>query len=78
MRFEAVTAAPAGSKSGKPVNLPGTVSDVLFMGANLEVKIKCGDQQIIAILPSGKGTSLQPMQEVVVSFDPADGHVFNV
>ncbi len=78
MRFEAIAIAAAEKGLDRPVRLPGVVSDVLFLGSSVEVKIRCREHQLIAVLPSRGGASLRPAQEVVVGFDPAEGHVFNV
>ena len=78
MRFEAISVTPAGGVVDKPVRMSGVVSDVLFLGSSIEVKVKCGESEVIAVLPSRKDVYLRPFQNVVISFNPAEGHVFNV
>jgi spermidine/putrescine transport system ATP-binding protein len=78
MRYEAVSISPKGAHVSDTVNLPGTISDVLFLGSNIEVKVICQQYEIIAILPSSREILFRPSQEVTVSFDPAKGHMFNV
>ncbi len=78
MRFEAITIGKPGETIDKPVRLQGVISDILFLGSNIEIKVTCGPQKVIALLPSSRVTALRPLQEVVVGFDPADGHLFNV
>ena len=78
MRFEAVSISPEGGHAEKPVRLKGTVSDTLFLGPNVEVKVTCGTHKIIAVMPSARVAALSPEQPVTVSFDPAEGHLFNV
>ena len=78
IRYEAISVSPKGQPPAKVVVLPGIISDVLFLGASIEVKITCAQNEIIAVLPSSRDVAIRPGQEVSVSFDPADGHVFNV
>ena len=78
MRFEDVLISLAEASEAGPVRLAGQVGDTLFMGSTVEVKARCGDLDIIAVLPSSKAAALSSGQGIIVSFDPAKGHVFNV
>jgi spermidine/putrescine transport system ATP-binding protein len=79
LRFEAVTLQPQGAaRMAGQLQVPGVISDVLFMGSSVEVKVSCGDQDIIAIVPFDDRVDFSSGQAVEVSFDPAKGHVFNV
>jgi spermidine/putrescine transport system ATP-binding protein len=78
MRFEDISVLPAGRGSDRPIQLRGRIGDALFMGSTIEVSVDCGDNQIIAIMPSAGDFALTPGDEAIVGFDPARGHVFNV
>lgn len=78
IRFEDVAICMPGSEAKDTVRLAGHIGDVLFLGSTLEVKVNCQGQDVIAILPSSRQIPLTPTQPVVVSFNPAKGHVFNV
>ncbi len=78
MRFEAMAVGRRDAPPNTPARLDGIVSDVLFLGSSIEVKVTCGPHKVIALLPSSRVVAFGPLEEVVVGFDPADGHLFNV
>jgi ABC-type Fe3+/spermidine/putrescine transport system ATPase subunit len=78
MRYETISISSDETASSDPIKLAGIVSDVLFLGSSIEVKTICAGQEVIAVLPSSRDIPFRSSQQVIVSFDPAKGHLFNV
>ena len=77
IRFESLSVTREGAPVPFPVDLPGRVSDVLFLGTACEVKVRCGETDLIALVPARKDAFLQPGEPVRVSFDPSECVVFH-
>ena len=77
IRFESLSVTREGVPVPFPVDLPGQVSDVLFLGTACEVKVRCGETDLIALVPARKDAFLRPGEPVRVSFDPSECVVFH-
>ncbi|MGB8414924.1 ABC transporter ATP-binding protein [Paraburkholderia sp.] len=78
IRFESIGIHAPDAEVDQPIVLPGRISDMLFLGSNWEVKVNCGTCEVISILPASKMPRFSHSQNVLVSFDPNEGHIFNV
>ena len=76
VRFESVDIVPVGGAGTKPFSIPGTVSDVLFLGSVVEVKVSTEVGDILAHVPANRARELGPGASIAVAFDPADATVF--
>jgi spermidine/putrescine transport system ATP-binding protein len=78
LRFESVEIVNGKLKPAKPLSLEGTISDVLFLGSVVEVKVQTKAGEILAHAPASRGSTFVPGADVVLGFDPADCSVFSV
>jgi len=76
LRFESVRISPRNGAAGPPSSLPGTVEDVLFLGTNCEVNVRCGGVSLIGSIPAERDTTLAIGQPVHVAFDLSGTQVF--
>ncbi len=74
LRFEAVRVVPASEGAG---DLSGVVEDVLFLGTNLEVNVRCGSLNIIASIPAARTPTLAHGQPVNILLDLSNARVFH-
>ena len=77
VRFESLAITRLDEPAPNQVRLTGRVSDVLFLGHNCEVKVKCRDQELIAFAPARREGILQHGENVCISFNPQDCAVFD-
>ena len=77
IRFESLSVTREGAPVPFPIEMPGQVSDVLFLGTSCEVKVRCGETDLIALVPARKDAFLKPGESVRVSFDPSECVVFH-
>ena len=77
IRFESLAITREGVTAPFAVDVPGRVSDVLFLGTACEVKVRCGETDLIALVPARKDALLTPGEPVRVSFDPSECAVFH-
>jgi spermidine/putrescine transport system ATP-binding protein len=73
LRFEAIRVHPAEEDGG---SLRGIVEDVLFLGTNLEVNVRCDGLNLIASVPASRTPSLTRGQPVGVTMDLSNARVF--
>lgn len=64
--------------SFKTSRLSGIVEDVLFLGTNIEVGIRCGDLRIMGSVPASRADSLVAGQAVSIGLDLAEANIFHV
>jgi spermidine/putrescine transport system ATP-binding protein len=76
LRFESVDVVPAGSSLSKPLQIEGTVTDALFLGSVIEVKVHTAVGEILAHVAASRAMSLQPGAAVTIGMDPKDGALF--
>lgn len=76
VRFESVDVLPIGETNPRPLVLDGTVSDALFLGSVIEVKVRTAMGEILAHVAASRASVLQPGAAVSVGIDPADGAFF--
>lgn len=76
VRFESVDIVPREKADTKPISIPGTVLDVLFLGSVVEVKVDTEVGDILAHVPANRAKDLGPGTDICVAFDPADATVF--
>ncbi|CCV15340.1 ABC transporter ATP-binding protein [Mesorhizobium sp. STM 4661] len=77
VRYDNVHIYPAKENSGTS-RLSGIVENVLFLGTNIEVDMRCGDLRIMGSLPAGRADSIVAGQAVSIGLDLADASVFHV
>ncbi|MDO9415547.1 ABC transporter ATP-binding protein [Pararhizobium sp.] len=77
VRFEALALSPAETETSHPVQLEGRISDMLFLGNALQIKVVCGEMELISLVPSRRDSPFCRDQIVRVSFDPRECSVFN-
>ncbi|GBD47132.1 ABC transporter ATP-binding protein [Methylopila sp. Yamaguchi] len=74
LRFEAIRVAPVAAGAG---DLPGVVEDVLFLGTNLEINVRCEGLNLIASVPAARTNGLSRGQPVSVTMDLSNARVFH-
>jgi spermidine/putrescine transport system ATP-binding protein len=74
LRFEAIRLSPAGEGAS---DLSGVIEDVLFLGTNLEVNVRCEGLSIIASVPAARTGSLARGQAVNLTMDLSTARVFH-
>ena len=62
----------------KTSRLSGIVEDVLFLGTNIEVGVRCGDLRIVGSVPASRADSLVAGQAVSFGLDLAEANIFHV
>jgi len=81
VRFEQLTITQPGTQSDNQpphqICLSGRISDVLFLGHIMEVKVKCTAGELIAFVPAARDFSLEHGQDVCVSFNLEDCALFD-
>lgn len=77
VRYDNVRIHPAGENSSAG-RLPGTVENVLFLGTNIEVDIRCGELQVMCSLPASRADGIAAGQDVSIGLDLAEASVFHV
>jgi len=75
IRYEAVQISTLNG-SPHPGTLRGVVEDVLFMGTNCEVNVRCGALNLIGTVPAVRESTFLVGQPVQVSFDVQNTQVF--
>ncbi|MDQ0390255.1 ABC transporter ATP-binding protein [Labrys monachus] len=78
VRYDDVAVSEAGSMPGPAPVLKGVVENVLFLGTNFEVNVRCGDLRIMSSIPATQTARLVSGQSVDVSFDLSRAQVFHV
>ena len=78
LRFECIEIANDAHRATKPFSFAGTVSDVLFLGSVVEVKVMTRAGEILAHAPAARAATLAPGTGVTLGFDPADGSFFSI
>jgi len=58
--------------------LAGVVANVLFLGTNMEVDIRCGDLRIIGSVPVSRARGIAAGQQVSVGLDLQQASIFHV
>ncbi|WP_102959428.1 ABC transporter ATP-binding protein [Mangrovicella endophytica] len=76
LRFESVRISPRNGVAGPSSALPGIVEDILFLGTNCEVAVRCGELSLIGSIPAERDTTLAVGQPVHVDFDLTSTQVF--
>jgi spermidine/putrescine transport system ATP-binding protein len=77
VRYDDVTIDPDGAATG-PAMLAGVVENVLFLGTNLEVNVRCGDLTIMSSMPATRTAGFASGQPVRVGFNLERAQVFHV
>jgi len=77
LRYEAVRISEADTSDPAPGAMQGVVEDVLFLGTNCEVNIRCGDLHLIGSIPAARETNLSIGQQVRLDFDLSNSQVFH-
>jgi spermidine/putrescine transport system ATP-binding protein len=77
VRYDNVRIYPDKDNS-KTSRLSGIVEDVLFLGTNIEVGIRCGDLRIMGSVPASRADSLVAGQAVSIGLDLAEANIFHV
>lgn len=78
MRFESIDVAPTSVPCERPIAIPGTVTDALFLGSVVEVKVHTTLGEILAHVPASSAMAMHPGTAVRLGFDPKDGTMFGV
>jgi spermidine/putrescine transport system ATP-binding protein len=76
LRCESVTLSRTADVEGM-VCVPAVVQDVLFVGNNLEVSVRCNDTDIIALVPARRERTFAAGDSVYCCFVPGDGVVLH-
>lgn len=77
VRYDDVT-VDADDGSADPGALQGIVENVLFLGTNLEVNVRCGDLTIMSSIPATQTARIASGQPVKVGFNLSRAQVFHV
>ncbi|MCZ7449620.1 ABC transporter ATP-binding protein [Agrobacterium rhizogenes] len=77
IRYEAVTLEPATDFGAKDDVLEGRVEDVLFLGTNCEVNVRCGGVNLIGAVPALRNNTFTIGLPVHVAFDLSNAQVFH-
>jgi spermidine/putrescine transport system ATP-binding protein len=86
LRFESVQLSdrgrydpqmPAARGIDGLMRIAGQVIDVLFLGNAQEVKVRCGEMELIAHVGARREAGYRSGQPVVVTFDPRDAILFH-
>ena len=76
IRYEAVSLEPASDSGPKDGVLEGQVEDVLFLGTNCEVNVRCGGMNLIGTVPALRNNTFPIGLSVHVAFDLSNAQVF--
>ena len=77
IRYEAIQIKSIIDGGATPDALQGTVDDVLFLGTNCEVNVRCGvGMHVIGSVPASRETNFFKGQPVQVGFDLENTQVF--
>jgi len=76
LRFESIEIANGTHRPTKPLSFEGTISDVLFLGSVVEVKVMTRAGEVLAHAPATRAATLVPGTNVILGFDPAEGSFF--
>jgi spermidine/putrescine transport system ATP-binding protein len=77
VRYEAVLISPMTGEAHAPDTIPGVVEDVLFMGTNSEVSVRCGGLRLIGTVPTTRDSAFAPGRRVQVAFDLENTRIFH-
>jgi spermidine/putrescine transport system ATP-binding protein len=64
--------------AAEPGRLAGVVANVLFLGTNIEVDVRCGDLRIIGSIPAGRAEGISAGQHVSIGLDLQEASIFHV
>ncbi len=76
IRYEAVRVTPMNGAAHAAGTILGTVEDVLFLGTNCEVNIRCGELRLIGTVPAARESTFVVGQPVQVGFDLDNAQLF--
>ena len=76
IRYEAVQVMALNGAGRLPDAVPGIVEDVLFLGTNCEVNVRCGGISLIGTVPAARESTFLVGQPVQVGFDLINTQVF--
>lgn len=77
IRYEGIQVKPLDDADRAPDTIPGVVEDVLFLGTNCEVNVRCGTVNLIGTVPAVRDSTFSVGQPVKVAFDAANTQVFH-
>lgn len=77
IRYEAIQVKPLDDTERASDSIPGVVEDVLFLGTNCEVNVRCGSVNLIGTVPAVRDSTFSVGQPVKVAFDAANTQVFH-
>lgn len=77
VRYEAVSLKAGEVGIAETDALIGEVEDVLFMGTNCEVNVRCGDLNLIGTVPAAREAPFALGERVRVAFDLSNVQVFH-
>jgi len=77
VRYEAINLKPAEVSTSGAEAIQGEVEDVLFLGTNCEVNVRCGDLSLIGTVPTTRETTFVVGLPVQVTFDLSNVQVFH-
>ncbi len=78
IRYDDVTVDADDGRPSAADALSGVVEDVLFLGTNFEINVRCGDLRIMSSIPAAPTARLVSGQPVKVGFDLSRAQVFHV
>jgi spermidine/putrescine transport system ATP-binding protein len=77
IRYEAISLRPADVSASGVEGIQGEVEDVLFLGTNCEVNVRCGDLNLIGTVPAARDTAFAVGLPVQIAFDLSNVQVFH-
>lgn len=77
IRYEAIQISEIKAQDTTSGALRGVVEDVLFLGTNCEVNVRCGDLNLIGSVPAVRETAFSVGQPVWLDFDLTNSQVFH-
>ncbi|CUX58824.1 MULTISPECIES: ABC transporter ATP-binding protein [Agrobacterium] len=77
IRYEAIQISELTASNSAAGAMRGVVEDVLFLGTNCEVNVRCGDLHLIGSVPTARETTFAVGQPVSLDFDLTNSQVFH-
>lgn len=77
IRYEAIQISEIKASDPASGAMRGVVEDVLFLGTNCEVNVRCGDLNLISSVPAARETTFAVGQPVRLDFDLTNSQVFH-
>jgi spermidine/putrescine transport system ATP-binding protein len=77
IRYSDVKLAADDGRDGHAGELAGVVENVLFLGTNFEVDVRCGTLRIISSIPASHAPGFANGQTVKVAFDLTEARLFH-